>query len=300
MKIILGLGKSKSKITNGVIAIGVFDGMHIGHSLLLDRAVKKARELNVKCIAITFWPHPAKTPVICSLRKRLALIAERGVDYCIIVPFTGRFSRIPARRFIKEIIAKRFRPRYLFVGSNFTFGRGAYGNVQLLKKMSRILGFSIEEVKIKKSRGTPISSTVIRELISRGKLTEASKFLGRDFTLEGKVISSQKRGRSLGFPTANIDYNNEVLPPDGVYTAEIMLKDESRKGICYIGRRPTFGQNSGRSVEVFIFDFDKNIYGRSVEIKPVKFIRGDIKFNSSEELISQIANDIRIARRLLK
>lgn len=300
MQIILFLGKSKSIITDGVIAIGVFDGMHRGHAALLDKAVSETRKLKARCTAVTFWPHPAKTPVICSLRKRLNLIAERGVDYCVVVPFTKRFSRIPPRKFIKDIIVKKFSPRYLFVGSNFTFGRGASGDVRLLKRFSDDFGFFLKEVKIVKVAGIAVSSTVIRDLVAKGRLFLVSKLLGRDFTIEGKVIGSQGLGRHLGYPTANIDYDNEILPPDGVYVSEITVKDNAYKGLCYIGRRPTIRQTEKRSVEVFILNFNKHIYGKLVELKPISFIRKDKKFNTLKQLSSQISRDIATAKQIFR
>lgn len=299
MKAIYYTGRISPRIKGGVIAIGIFDGMHVGHSALLDKAVGRARRLKIKSAAITFWPHPAKTPVICSLHKRLELMRRRGLDYCLILPFTKMFSRIPPRKFINDMIVKKLSPRYLFVGSNFTFGKDAQGDVRLLKEFSRNFNFSVEEVKLKELGGKAVSSTAIRRLIIEGRLRRAARLLGRDFTIEGDVVSSKKLGRRLGYPTINVDYGNEVLPPDGIYAARILIGTGLYKGVCYIGRRPTIEKGMRRSVEVHIFDFAQDVYGRYVEIMPLKFLRKDAKFKTIHDLTRQISRDIKASRKYL-
>ena len=230
----------KNKVDGAVVAIGVFDGLHRGHCYLIKQAVSWARRLKLKSLCLTFHPHPSTQPYLISLKHRLKLIAELGVDYCLVIPFNKKFSAIPAEDFIRSILVRFFHPALIFVGKNFHFGYQARGDVQLLRQGGKDFGFRVMAVK-ELSVGTKIiSSGKIRRLISRGSLQEAEKLLGRKVSVLGTVIEGSKRGRILGYPTANIDPHHEVLPKEGVYAVEILYDQKEYGGLCNIGQRPTF------------------------------------------------------------
>ena len=299
MKVIYGIS-SVRKIKTPVLAMGVFDGVHRGHREILRAAVRKAKIVRGASIALTFWPHPQKEGSLYSLEHRLRLIEEMGIDLCVVVNFTTHFSAIRPEHFIKDILVKRMNTRYVYIGSNFRFGRDASGGLSLLKRMGRIYGFKAEGLKIIKAARRPISSTLIRGLIRRGDIGKAQRLLGRPVIILGTVIRGTALGRILGFPTANIDPHHEVVPAEGIYAVRIILNKNKLKGVCYIGRRPTIGPGKKVNVEVHIFDIRKNLYGKYMEIQFVKRLRPDRKFPSLRLLALQIQKDTACARKLLR
>lgn len=300
MKIIYGIEKI-GKFRNAVVALGVFDGVHLGHKKILQAAAKLARDIKGTSIVLTFDPHPQKEDSIYSLEHRLNLIGKLGVDVCIVIRFDKRFSRIAAEDFIKKLLIKKISPRYIFIGKNFTFGRNARGDFNLLNEFSKTGNFKLKAFDIVRIGGKPVSSTYIRRLITDGKLNEAARFLSRPVSILGRVIRGASVGRILGFPTANIDPQHEVIPASGIYAVKVFLGHKRFKGVCYIGARPTFNSSRSKnkkSIEVFIFNFNKNIYGKKIEVWFIKKIREDKKFASIAELARQIKNDVKISKQL--
>lgn len=300
MTVITRINKIR-RFKNPVVALGVFDGMHRGHRNILQSAVKKARAIGGTSIALTFWPHPQRQASLYSLQHRLRLISELGVDVCIVVNFSANFAKMSAENFIAKMLIKRMGCRFVYIGRNFHFGKGGRGDYKLLSAWAGENKFGLKVFRVIKSKGQPISSTLIRRLIRAAKFEEAQRLLGRRVSVLGSVIRGSRIGRALGFPTANINPHHEVIPPPGIYAARIILAAKKYEGICYIGRRPTvvFKKNPIQ-VEVHIFNFHRHIYGRFMEIQFVKLIRPDRKFPSLEDLSAQIKKDVISCRNILK
>jgi riboflavin kinase/FMN adenylyltransferase len=299
MKIIYGLNRIR-RFKKPVVAMGVFDGVHRGHKEILCSAVNKAHAINGISIALTFCPHPQKKDSLYSLQHRLRLILELGVDVCIVIDFKKSFARMKAEDFTKKVLVNKINAKYIYVGSNFRFGRNASGDLSLLYDLGKSYGFQAKGFKILKSGGRAISSTLIRNLIRNGRINDAAKLLGRHVSILGTVIKGTAIGRILGFPTANIDPHHEVIPALGIYAVNVILRGKRLKGVCYVGKRPTLGlKNKKISVEVYILNFCKNIYGEYIEIQFIKRIREDKKFPSLSLLVNQIQKDIFSAEKIL-
>jgi riboflavin kinase/FMN adenylyltransferase len=315
MKIIYGINKIE-EFKKPVLAMGVFDGVHRGHKKILKAAVEKARKIRGTSIALTFWPHPQKEGNLYSLEHRLRLIAELGIDLCIVVNFSRNFAEIKAQDFIKDILVDKICAEYIYVGNDFKFGKNAEGDLVLLDNLGRIYGFKAKGLKIIKSGSKPVSSTLIRSLVKKGEIRKAQGLLHRPVSILGTVIRGTTLGRILGFPTANIDPHHEVIPATGIYAVKVVLGKNKLKGVCYIGIRPTIKtrgrfyfsknrtvpivlKNNKVNVEVYIFNFKKNIYGKYLEIQFVKKIRSDRKFPSLTLLANQIKKDVASAKKIL-
>lgn len=301
MQTIFGLAKIEQQFKDTVIVIGVFDGLHRGHRYLLQKALTAARNTHKKLVCITFHPHPLGEPYLISLTHRLKLIEALGVRHCVVIRFNKRFSRILAEEFIKGILVKLFHPLLIFVGENFRFGFKAKGTVALLKHFEKEYGYIVEPIKELRVHTQKISSHTIRSLIKSGKLKEAETLLGRRVSVLGTVIKGLKRGRMVGYPTANINPHHEVLPREGVYAVKVLYHKRTYNGLCNIGRRPTFASAiPAQTIEVHLFDFKKNIYGRDIEIQFVDRIRDEKKFPSIRFLGAQIRKDSHVALSILR
>ena len=300
MIIIHGIKKIK-KYKGAVVALGVFDGVHRGHRNILQDTVRIARKIKGTSIVITFFPHPQDKESLYSLQHRLRLIAELGVDLCIVVNFNRTFANIEARDFIAKILVKKIGVSFVCIGKNFRFGRKASGNYKSLEEGAKRYNFKLKVFEVVRSGGLAISSTVIRKLIKGSKIKQVQQLLGRRVSILGSVIKGARLGRILGVPTANIDPHHEVIPSAGIYAVQVILHAKVYAGICYIGRRPTISaKNKSIHVEVHIFNFHKNIYGHALEIQFVKMIREDQKFASVEDLTLQIQKDIITCRKILR
>lgn len=281
------------------VAIGIFDGMHLGHQFIIKNLVRFAKRAKSKSVVITFFPHPAKEESLLSLGHRLKLIRSLGVDICAVIFFTKKFSQVSAEEFVKNILVKKFNPRAVFVGENFTFGKNARGNVKLLKDFSVKYDFSLNSMPMQKVRRRVISSTRIRSLIKKGKIEQAQNLLGRRVAVLGTVIRGSGLGRLLGVPTANVNPHHEVLPGDGVYAVRINLNGKTLRGVCFIGKVSILKNRPAR-IEAHIFNFRKKIYGKDLEILFVKRMRNTRRYASKEQLIGQIKKDIKKAKIILK
>jgi riboflavin kinase/FMN adenylyltransferase len=299
MKTICGINKIR-KFRKPVVALGVFDGVHIGHRHILKAAVEKARRINGTSVVLTFWPHPQKEESLYSLEHRLRLIRELGTDVCIVINFNRRFAGISAENFIKNILVRKAGADYIYVGKNFKFGKKTQGDFKLLRKLSPLYNFKLKAFDVIKINNQPISSTYIRKLIKKGNLKAAEKLLMRPVSVLGTVIKGTSLAARLGFPTANINPHHEVLPPCGVYAVKIIFNKKKINGICNIGIKPTFLRQKAKGkrhkakthIEAHMFNFKQNIYGRYLEIQFVKKIRDEKRFASSRALVKQIKKDI--------
>ena len=292
-----------------MVALGVFDGVHRGHRRILKAVVDKAKRVKGTGMVVTFWPDPHREKSLYSLEHRLRLMESIGIEVCIVIKFNKRFSNILAEDFIKDILVNKISVRYIYVGRNFRFGKQARGNFKTLNRLSHIYNFKLKVFDIIKINNQPISSTYIRRLITRGKLNAAEKLLFRPVSVLGTVIRGTSLASRLGFPTANINPHHEVLPPSGVYAVLAIFHNKKFKGVCYIGTKPTFSRQDGipllagrhqrqKHVEVYIFNFKKNIYGKYLEIQFIKKIRNERKFNSPQYLVQQVKKDIAQTRKI--
>lgn len=308
MKVIYGIGKVKKVFHNAVLAIGVFDGLHIGHQKLIKEAVKKAKSLGAPAIVMTFSPHPVQVlkpdhylPFVISLPHRLKLIERLDVVACVVVHFTKRFSQLAAQEFIKRYLIDRIHPKEIFVGNDFRFGRDRKGTLDYFKEAGCKYGFKVNTILPVRGGGKKIGSSRIRRLITNGKLCAAKSYLGRNVSIMGKVIRGDRRGSGLGFPTANIHPHNAVVPPIGVYATYVVVDNKRLKGMANIGLRPTFKKgNSQINVEVHIFNFQKTIYGKEIIVEFIKKIRNEKVFALKEKLIAQLKRDETKSRAILK
>jgi riboflavin kinase / FMN adenylyltransferase len=299
MKIIYGI-KGVKKLHRPVVALGVFDGVHLGHRKILQAAVKKAGQIKGTSLVLTFFPHPQGKESLYSLEHRLRLIAELGVDVCIVVNFTSSFTKVSAVDFIAKILVKKIQVNFVCVGKNFRFGNKASGDYRLLAVSAKKYKFGLKIFNVVKSAGFTVSSTAIRKLIKNSEIKKAQVLLGRRVSVLGTVIRGSRLGRLLGFPTANINAHHEVIPPPGIYAVKIVFSKRKYSGICYIGNRPTLNfKNKAMQIEVHLFNFHKNIYGSVLEIQFIKLIRLDQKFASLKDLALQIKKDIISCRKIL-
>jgi riboflavin kinase/FMN adenylyltransferase len=296
MKVIYGISQIK-KYRRPVVVLGVFDGVHLAHRRILKETVRVARLIKATSIAMTFWPHPQGEDSLYSLEHRLRLISQLGIDVCIVIRFNKAFSRIAPEEFIKRILVKKLRAYYIFVGRNFRFGRGARGDFRTLNRLSYLYNFKVKVFNLMKIDHRPVSSTYIRRLITKGNLNKAKKLLCQPVSILGTVIRGTSLGKRLGFPTANINPHHEVLPPSGVYAVNIIFGNKRLNGLCYIGTKPTFRAQTSKNIEVYIFNFNKDIYGRNLEIQFIKKLRKEKKFTSGNTLAEQIKKDISKSQR---
>lgn len=282
--------------------IGNFDGVHLGHRELLRRTVERARAAGATSVALTFVPHPVRffSPrsrfyEITGPEEKAALIGEAGIDALVVEPFDGEVGRMWPADFAREILARRLRARWVIVGYDFTFGRNRTGSPAALAEMGRDLGFDVEVVPPLLRGGAIVSSSRIRELLLAGRVREAAELLSRPYRISGPVVTGAGRGRKLGFPTANVQFVQELVPLPGVYVVEAEVDGERRRGVANVGFNPTFGENS-LGVEVHLLDFEGDLYGKAMSVSFRDRIRDERKFKNVDELARQIAKDAQYAR----
>ena len=297
MKIYQNL-KINKKHQNSVVAIGNFDGVHLGHQKVINHAQKKAKKNKLPFGIITFEPMPVmffnkkiKNHRINSLTQKKNLLKKLRLDFLIIVNFNKKFSKLLPKEFIEKIVFKKAKCKFVYVSNNFKFGYKRQGNTKTLKKYSNIYNYKTVITNPFKKINKVISSTIIRKKISQGKIYEINKLLNRNWRIQGKVIKGDKRGRKIGFPTCNVKILDYVIPKLGVYAVRVKTTKFVKKGIANIGYRPTFnGQNL--LLEVNIFGINKNLYNKEINVDFIKFIRSEKKFKSLEQLKKQIKIDI--------
>jgi len=289
------------------LAIGVFDGVHLGHQSVLLRALADARAAGGITVAVTFDPHPAKVlrpasapRLLTASDHKLRLIRSLGIDSVLVIPFTAQFAATPPEDFVLQLHAACHPLREICVGHEWCFGRRRAGNLEMLRQMGDRLGFDEVGVPAVEADGEIVSSTAIRAAIEAGNLARASRLLGRDYPILGTVTRGDRIGRSLGFPTANLSAHNEQFPPNGVYAVTALWRGCSLKGVVNLGVRPTIHCATGeRLLELHLFDFDQEIYGDDIEVTFRRHLRPEQKFPTLEALKAQITLDAEQARRAL-
>ena len=288
---------------NSVIAIGNFDGLHLGHQKVLNEAKQKAKKKRLPFGVITFEPVPVmffdkkiKNHRINSLEQKKLMLKIFKLDFLIIIKFNKEFSSLSAEKFIEKIIYKKTKCKYLYVSKNFRFGFKRRGNIQTLKKFEKLYGYKSIITKPFKRNNRIISSTIVRKKIRKGEINEVNKFLNRNWSVKGKVITGRKRGRKIGFPTCNLKLHNYVIPRLGVYSVRVKSKYFIKNGISNVGYRPTFnGQNL--LLETNIFGINRNLYNKDITVYFKKFIRPEKKFKDFKILKKQIKLDIQQAKK---
>lgn len=284
------------------LTIGNFDGVHLGHRELLRRTVAHARDHRLQAVALTFTPHPVRffTPrarfyEITSMGEKASRMEELGIDVLVVESFTGVVGGMGPEEFTRTVVRERLRARFVTVGYDFTFGRNRTGSPGMLRQVGSELGFEVDVVPPLLRGGAIVSSTRIRELLLSGRVREAEELLCRPYTVSGRVIPGAARGRKLGFPTANVEFVQELLPLPGVYVVDAAVGGCVRRGVANIGFNPTFGENS-LGVEVHLLDFAGDLYGQDMTVRFRDRIRDERKFKGVEELVHQIEKDVEYAR----
>jgi len=287
------------------VAIGNFDGVHLGHRSLLGLAVDYARRHKLAAAALTFRPHPLKLLfperrifLITSEERKAELIAECGIDNLVIAPFDHEFADLSADQFVQEVLLHHLGAAAVVVGENYYFGRDRSGDLAYLKELGDKHGFTVITAPPCMIDGELVSSTKIREAIMQGEIGRASRFLGRPCAITGRVVHGKARGRKIGFPTANLVSEVELYPKEGVYAVWVEYQGERFPGVVNIGYNPTFG-DTGLTVEAHILDFDRDIYGQELKVIFVEYLRGEKSCADIEELRQLIASDVERARRIL-
>jgi riboflavin kinase / FMN adenylyltransferase len=287
------------------VALGNFDGVHLGHQEIIRQTVKTAHGKGREAIVYTFDPHPRLVlnkapdiPRITTPRERADILEYLGVDVLILAEFTREFAQLSPEEFVNNVLAEELGARHLFIGQNYRFGRGRAGTPQTLKQMAPALGFSVHVIQPVMVGDMVVSSSRTREHLARGEIVEANTLLGREFTIEGRVIHGHHRGKNLGFPTANIKPEVKLHPAEGVYAVYCRVGDAIHPAVMNIGYNPTF-QDRRVQYEVHILDFDQEIYGEIIRVYLVERLRSETKFESVEHLKEQISKDVERGRAIL-
>ncbi len=298
MEIIRVREKIYHTFTAPSVALGNFDGVHLGHQEILRRTVETAYGKGRDAVVYTFDPHPRvvlnRVPEIARIttpRERAEILEELGIDVLILAEFTQEFAAQPPEEFVQNILVEELGTRNLFIGDNYRFGKGRAGTPLTLRKMAAELGFNVHVVPPVNVGDSRISSSRIREHLLRGEIREANLLLGREFTIEGRVIHGHHRGKGLGFPTANIKPEVKLHPPEGVYAVHCRVGETTYPGVMNIGYNPTF-KDRRVSYEVHILDFSEDIYGQTIRVKFVERLRAEMTFAGVEDLKAQIRDDI--------
>ena len=287
-------------INGSIVALGTFDGVHIGHKAVLDKCVSQAKQEGAPSFVFTFYDHPSRVispkcapKSLTDLEDRLALFQKAGIQYTVLTHFDAKMARVTPREFIENILIGFLGVKQVIVGFNYTFGWKAKGNADYLKDLGKVYGFDVHISMPVEINGVTVSSTEIRTALAKGNIETASDMLGRPFSIKGKVIKGDNRGKLLGYPTVNLDVSDDfALPKQGVYAAFIYFNDRLFKAVTNIGMRPTFyGKNV--TVETHILGFDGDLYGANLRVLFCKRLRDEKKFGSSDELIYQISKDIK-------
>lgn len=292
--------KDLKKNKNTVLTLGTFDGIHPGHLKIIDRLVSCSKEKGCRSVVITFYPHPRtilgndnSVKMLTTQEEKIELLEKLGVENLLIINFTKEFASLSAEDFIYDYLINGIGLTEIVLGHDHHFGKGRRGNAELLQKIADKEGFIVTKAEAFMIDGEAVSSTKIRNAIAEGDIIRANRLLGRNYEFSGIVVGGDKRGRELGFPTANIKLSSQekLLPASGVYAVKVMVENERHTGLLSIGKRPTF-YNQGELVsEVYIYDFNREIYGAKVTTELVERLRGEVKFNSAEELINQMNTD---------
>ena len=294
--------ESYINIKKPVVTVGTFDGVHIGHQTIIERLKTIAKKIDGETVLLTFYPHPRKVilndqsnlKLINTKNEKIKLLEQYGLDHLFIHPFNEEFSRISPTSYVRDLLVNQLKTNHLVIGYNHQFGRNREGNLTLLRELSSIYDFNIEEISAQQINEIKVSSTKIRAAIEAGNIATANNYLGHPFSISGKVIQGNKLGRTIGFPTANvtIDESDKICPPKGVYAVRVKLDNQTLNGMMNIGTRPTIEkEQTTLSNEVHIFNFNKDIYNLTIQIEFIARIREEKKFNDINGLKQQLIDD---------
>jgi riboflavin kinase/FMN adenylyltransferase len=286
---------------NAVVTIGTFDGVHTGHQEIIEHLKQEAKSINGETVLITFHPHPRKIVssknifILNTLFEKVELLESKGIDHLIVVPFDENFAHQTPDEYVKNFLFEKIHPHTVIIGYDHRFGRNRQGDYHLLENYGKQLGFVVKEIPEHLVHREIVSSTKIREALLAGDITTANEYLGYEYFFEGIVAEGNKLGRVLGYPTANLEIEDKekLIPGNGIYVVHCEIrnpKSQIRNGMMSIGVRPTIGI-SDRTIEVNIFDFDENIYGKILRVYVKQYLREEVKFNNLEELKEQLAKD---------
>ena len=296
-------------IKNAVVTSGTFDGVHLGHREILKRVQQIAQQSQGESVVITFWPHPQlvlypkhknRLQLLNTFEEKADLLAKFGINHLVCIPFTKEFSQLSSQQFIQQVLMDKLHTKKLVIGHDHRFGRNREGSFQHLKSNAIAYGFEVEEIPRQDIKNVAISSTLIRRTLSEGKVEVSSQYLTYPYTLTGQVITGNKLGRTIGFPTANIHIPNphKLIPANGVYAIKVLINDSRYRGMLNIGFRPTI-DGTTKTIEAHLFDFNREIYGKTITVQFVKKIREESKFTGIETLKSQLAKDKRLVNDIL-
>ncbi|HEX8129189.1 MAG TPA: bifunctional riboflavin kinase/FAD synthetase [Pyrinomonadaceae bacterium] len=289
-----------------VLTLGVFDGLHLGHQLIMRTVVARARATRSVPTVITFDPHPravlhpeSAPPLLQTFDQKIEAFGVLGIEQAIVIRFDEEFARVRAEEFLRDVVRDRLQAREVYLGRGFAFGRGREGNIELLRAASGRLGFHADEVAEVRLRGARISSSRIRELLAAGRVNPARRMLGRPYGVEGRVVRGDERGRTLGFPTANLHPQNRVIPHGGVYVTATLIDGAWRRSVTNVGTRPTFSatREAAPSVETYVMNWSGDLYGDVVRVRFLHRLRDERKFASVADLKAQIDRDVARAAR---
>jgi riboflavin kinase/FMN adenylyltransferase len=282
-----------------VLTLGVFDGLHLGHQLVMKTVVDRARAMGAVPTVITFEPHPravlhpkSAPPLLQTFDQKIEALSVLGIEQTIVIHFDNAFAQIRAEDFLRDVVVDRLHAKEVYLGRGFFFGHNREGNIDLLRKISEQLGFLADEVPEVRLRGKRIGSTLIRQLLLDGRVNLARRMLGRPYGVEGPVARGDARGVGLGFPTANVQPHNRVIPHRGVYVTATLIEGQWRRSVTNIGVRPTFGEALEPSVETHVIDWSGDLYGDALRVRFLHRLRDEKKFGSVDELRSQIERDV--------
>ena len=300
MKIIENL-KNYTEKTAKVLSLGMFDGVHLGHVSIINQLKEIAQKYDLETAILTFWPHPRKVfnpndelHLLNTLDEKIALLEKAGIEVVFLQEFDENFRNLTGEEFIEQILVEKLNVKHVIIGYDHVFGKNKSGNFDLLQQLSEKLGYDVAQLKAVKEGDFNISSTKIRNCLGNGNIIGANKMLGYHYSVSGKVVDGKKLGRTIGYPTANLEINElKLLPKKGAYIVEVYVKNKFYKGMLSIGTNPTVNGEK-LTVEVYILDFNEDIYGEEITVKFRDFLHEEIKFESLEKLIERLDEDKRL------
>jgi len=307
MEVIYELGQMPA-LTGSVVTDGMFDGVHLGHHQILQKVVQESRKLGIPSVLLTYWPHPRhilspnqeKLQILTSLNEKIELISSQGIEYLLVLGFTSKFSEMTHEEFVKDILVEKLHTKKLIIGYDHRFGKDRLGDIEYLKTAGELYGFRIQQIGKQEVEQIAVSATKIRYALKNHLVESASHFLGRPYSLLGKVVEGDKRGRTIGFPTANLDPDdpNKLIPADGVYATRVWIENVPYSSMTNIGVRPTVDGKSHK-IETHIIDFEGDLYGQIIKLEFISPIREEMKFSGLLELKEQLGHDQEMALKLL-
>ena len=313
MEYIAGSGSLDRPLQKPIVTVGNFDGLHVGHRAITDTIVARARACGGTAVLYTFKPHPIRVlrpdqapRLLTTHEQKVELLEQAGIDVLIVEEFDEKFAAVTAEEFIREILFTKIQPLEVYVGYDFHFGRDREGSMRFLTELGPKLGFSVTIIPEVTVGGSDVNSTRIRKLLLESRVEEVGRMLGRAYSVRGRIVEGDQRGRTLGFPTANLDPENEILPAAGVYAGRFFFIDEGSPergvelpAVMNVGTRPTFEGDGRTHAEAHLIDFEGDVYGRRIEMSFLSRLRDERRFSGVEALREQIASDVDAARKIL-